>query len=123
MSSKISVDLDDQLEVLSQTPSGDPHKLLFLAVIFQAMLDATKPEADNESAEAVLERDRAKGWLFATVGVTAADFVTVCDLALNGLLTLEPVEHVFDLSSPNDRRVMLRPHVACQPDDVPDLLG
>jgi hypothetical protein len=81
VSSKISVDLDDQLEVISQSPSGDPHKLLFLAVIFQAMLDATKPEADNESAEAVLERDRAKGWLFASVGVTAADFVTVCDLA------------------------------------------
>lgn len=81
MSSKISIDLDNQLEVMSEAPSGDPHKLLFLAVIFQAMLDATKPEAENESAEAVLERGRAQAWLFATTGVTATDFITVCDLA------------------------------------------
>ena len=52
-----------------------------MAVIFQAMLDATKPEADNESAEAILERSRAQAWLFATTGVTATDFITVCDLA------------------------------------------
>ena len=81
MFSKISVDLEEQLEVLSDTPAGDPHRLLFMAVIFQAMLDATKPEADNESAEAILERSRAQAWLFATTGVTATDFITVCDLA------------------------------------------
>ena len=80
MSSKISVDLEEKLEVLSDTPAGDPHRLLFMAVIFQAMLDATKPEAENESAEAVLERSRAQAWLFATTGVTATDFITVCDL-------------------------------------------
>ena len=81
MSSKITVDLDNQLDIMKSTPSGDSHRLLFMAVIFQAMLDATKPEADNESAEAILERDRAKGWIFATAGVTATDFVTICDLA------------------------------------------
>ena len=81
MSSKITVDLNETLELISDAPSGDPHKLLFMAVIFQAMLDATKPETDNESAEAILERGRSRSWLFAQVGVTATDFVTICDLA------------------------------------------
>jgi len=81
VSSKISIDLKDQLEVLSDGPSGDQNRLLFMAVVFQAMLDATKPEVENESAEAVLERSRSRAWFFAETGVTATDFVTVCDLA------------------------------------------
>lgn len=81
VSSNIEVESEDYVEVLSEDSGGDPCRILFLAVIFQAMLDATKPEADNESAESVLERERARGWFFARVGVTATDFVTVCDLA------------------------------------------
>jgi|TARA_R110000744_G_scaffold342948_2_gene448184 hypothetical protein len=81
VSTKILLDLSDKIEVISQAPAGNPYRLLFLAVIFQAMLDATKPEADNESAESVLERERAQGWLFSDSGVTATDFITICDLA------------------------------------------
>lgn len=82
--SEISVDSDDYFAILldeARHNRQDPHRLLFLAVIFQALLDATKPENENESAEAVLARDRAKGWFFAPAGVTATDFETVCDLA------------------------------------------
>lgn len=82
--SEISVDSDAYFSILLDEvrhQRQDPHRLLFLAVIFQALLDATKPENENESAEAILERDRARGWLFAVAGVTATDFETVCDLA------------------------------------------
>jgi len=82
--SEITVDdgfLDLLLDEAARDNRQDPHRLLFLAVIFQALLDATKPENENESAEAVLARDRAKGWFFAPAGVTATDFETVCDLA------------------------------------------
>ena len=74
MSSKITVDLDNQLDIMKSAPSGDSHRLLFMAVIFQAMLDATKPEADNESAEAILERDRAKGWIFVSLHCSSVDY-------------------------------------------------
>lgn len=45
------------------------------------MLDATKPENNRESIESKTARDAAKGWFFASVGVTAEDFSTVCDIA------------------------------------------
>lgn len=81
MSTKISIDFLDELGVEPDSEGHDPCRLLFMAVLFQAMLDATKPEVPGESAEAILERDRARSWIFASVGVTAEDFVTVCDLA------------------------------------------
>jgi len=58
-----------------------PEKTLFLAVILQALLDATKPEYEGEPLHAVIERDRAKAWFFASIGVTAEDFNEVCDNA------------------------------------------
>lgn len=58
-----------------------PEKALFLTVILQALLDATKPSYSGEPDTAVLERDRAIAWFFASVGVTAEDFKTVCDYA------------------------------------------
>jgi hypothetical protein len=57
------------------------EKALFMTVILQALLDATKPSYDGEPDTAVLERDRAVAWFFASVGVTAEDFNTVCDYA------------------------------------------
>ena len=50
---------------------------MFLGVVLQAMLDATKPENNRESNESKTPRDAAKAWFFASVGVTAEDFSTV----------------------------------------------
>lgn len=57
------------------------EQTLFLSVILQALLDATKPSYTEEPMESVQHRDRATAWFFASVGVTAEDFNTVCDLA------------------------------------------
>lgn len=65
----------------AQVSISSPEKTLFLAVILQALLDATKPAYDGEPEAAVLERDRAVAWFFASVGVTAEDFNQVCDNA------------------------------------------
>ena len=77
---KISNDLESLLSE-NRTESQNPSRLLFLAVVFQALLDATKPVHENESAETILERERSRGWLLSTTGVTATDFETICDLA------------------------------------------
>ena len=66
---------DEQVELRT------PEKTLFLTVILQALLDATKPEYEGEPINSVLERERAIAWFFASVGVTAEDFTVVCDYA------------------------------------------
>jgi len=58
-----------------------PEQCLFIAVILQALLDATKPRLQNEDEDISYERERAKAWFFASVGVTCRDFITVCDHA------------------------------------------
>jgi len=68
------------IDVEINTPKT-PEKALFMTVILQALLDATKPSYDGEPESSVLERDRAIAWFFASVGVTAEDFNTVCDFA------------------------------------------
>ena len=65
----------------AQVSISSPEKTLYLAVILQALLDATKPSYNGEPEHAVLERDRALAWFFASVGVTAEDFTEVCDSA------------------------------------------
>lgn len=52
-----------------------------MSVILQAMLDATKPETEKESEDAVVARRSAQAWFFSSIGVTAEDFITVCDIA------------------------------------------
>ena len=58
-----------------------PERVLFLSVILQALLDATKPETNREPEEEKLARLSAKAWFFASVGVTSEDFVNICDLS------------------------------------------
>ena len=65
--------LDKQLQ--------SPERVLFLSVILQALLDATKPETNREPEEEKLARRSAKAWFFASIGVTSEDFVYICDLA------------------------------------------
>ena len=61
--------------------SRSPERTLFLCVLLQALLDATKPTYDGAPSTSVIERDRAVAWFFASIGVTAEDFTEVCDLA------------------------------------------
>jgi len=70
-----------ELEKLVENQKASPQQLLFLSVLLQAMLDATKPEHSKESHESIISRNNAKAWFFASVGVTAEDFYTVCDIA------------------------------------------
>jgi|TARA_R110000744_G_scaffold74032_1_gene148087 hypothetical protein len=70
-----------EIEKLVGNQKAPPQQLLFLSVLLQAMLDATKPEHSKESNESIVSRNNAKAWFFASVGVTAEDFHTVCDVA------------------------------------------
>lgn len=65
----------------AQVSISSPEKTLFLAVILQALLDATKPSYDGEPDNAVIDRQRAVAWFTASVGVTAEDFNEVCENA------------------------------------------
>jgi hypothetical protein len=58
-----------------------PEQTMYMCVILQALLDATKPTYKGEPEASILERDRAKAWFFASVGVTSEDFKIVCDYA------------------------------------------
>ena len=64
----------------SQTKSSR-EKLLFLAVILQALLDASKPKTNNESDSSLQARERATAWFFCSVGVTCDNFEQVCQHA------------------------------------------
>lgn len=70
-----------EMEYLIETKKSAPEQILFLTVILQALLDATKPKESRESRESELARGCAQAWFVASVGVTADDFRTVCDLA------------------------------------------
>lgn len=72
--------IEESLVVLEQKRIPQ-EQVLFLSVILQAFLDASKPESSNEPKEEALAREQAQAWFFASVGVTAQDFFTVCDLA------------------------------------------
>ena len=64
----------------SQTKSSR-EKLLFLAVILQALLDASKPKTKNESDLTLNSRERATAWFFCSIGVTCDNFEYICDHA------------------------------------------
>ena len=73
---------DIEVSVLSDIKKQEmPERKLFLAVIFQALLDATKPKEKKESAISVMNRDRAIAWFFCSVGVTCDNFEYVCEQA------------------------------------------
>ena len=72
----IFIEIEDYIQEQSS-----PERILFMTVILQALLDASKPSTKNESERAKLDRIHAQAWFFASVGVTAEDFTTVCDMA------------------------------------------
>jgi|TARA_R110002020_G_scaffold326358_1_gene542023 hypothetical protein len=51
-----------------------PERRLYLAVILQALLDAT-----NKTN--IIAKDKAKAWFFCSVGVTCENFEFICDSA------------------------------------------
>ena len=77
MANEVKFTLEE--EVLRDRTSSE--QTMFLCVLLQALLDATKPKYKGEHDASVVERDIARAWFFASVGVTAQDFRTVCDYA------------------------------------------
>tara|TARA_R100001086_G_C11665390_1_gene211421 strand:- start:31 stop:351 length:321 start_codon:yes stop_codon:yes gene_type:complete len=75
------LNLDVDFESLYDTAQKDPIKSLHLAVIFQAILDLTKPEDLYERSSIKIHRDQAHGWIFSYVGVTCDNFEDTCLLA------------------------------------------
>tara|TARA_R100000951_G_scaffold101356_2_gene92748 strand:- start:272 stop:604 length:333 start_codon:yes stop_codon:yes gene_type:complete len=70
-----------QLEKQVLQNRSSPEQTLYLSVLLQALLDATKPAYKGEPDNSILERDRATAWFFASIGVTAEDFDIICDYA------------------------------------------
>jgi len=81
MDNKVNTNLNFVVEEDVFKERTTPEQTLYMCVILQALLDATKPSYDGEPEESILERDRAKAWFFASVGVTSEDFKMVCDYA------------------------------------------
>ena len=81
MDNKIKTNLSFVVEEDVFTERTTPEQTMYMCVILQALLDATKPSYKGEPETSILERDRARAWFFASVGVTAEDFTEVCDSA------------------------------------------
>ena len=73
-------DLDNILELQSETFTNSEN-VLFLSVIYQALLDATEPKVENETTSITSIRKQATSWFFASIGVTSQDFEFICDNA------------------------------------------
>jgi hypothetical protein len=59
-----------------------PERLLFIAVIYQALLDATKDMDYYDNHDTINhERNEARRWFTVEYGTTATDFEEVCHLA------------------------------------------
>ncbi len=72
---------EELIETLYDQVNKNPHKVLYISVILQALLDLLKVEREEEASSITLERDQARAWFFASIGVTADDFNTVCTYA------------------------------------------
>tara|TARA_R100000455_G_C6149979_1_gene39572 strand:+ start:110 stop:448 length:339 start_codon:yes stop_codon:yes gene_type:complete len=74
--------IDLEVSVIADTHKEESaERKLFLAVIFQALLDATKPKEKKESSISIINRDRAVAWFFCSTGVTCDNFEFVCEQA------------------------------------------
>ncbi len=82
--------MKNNIKQLVNNFKSDSEQALFISVIFQAVLDVTK---NNFS----LEKDQAKAWFFASVGVTCQNFEFICDNAgLEPKTVREFVSHVIN---------------------------
>ena len=71
----------DILTELNKQEDSSPERMLFMSVIFQALLDATKEKTKVESSRTSVERAHARAWFFCRVGVTCDNFEYVCENA------------------------------------------
>ena len=75
---------EEYIEILTELEEQEyshPERILFLSVIFQALLDATKEKTKVESSRVSVERAHARAWFFCSVGVTCDNFEYVCENA------------------------------------------
>ena len=66
---------------LQEESKKDSNNILFLSVIYQALLDATKSKSITESSSITSLRREATNWFFASIGVTSENFEFICDYA------------------------------------------
>ena len=69
------------LTELNKQEDNSPERMLFMSVIFQALLDATKEKTKVESSRTSVERANARAWFFSSIGVTCDNFEYVCENA------------------------------------------
>ena len=72
---------EELIESLYDQVNKNPHKVLYISVILQALLDLLKIEREEEASSITLERDQARAWFFASIGVTCENFTYTCELA------------------------------------------
>ena len=75
---------EEYIEILTEIEEETftcPERVLFLSVIFQALLDATKEKTIVESSRTSVERANARAWFFSSVGVTCNNFQYICENA------------------------------------------
>ena len=73
-------DLNNILQLQSEEFTNSEN-LLFLSVIYQALLDVTEPKVENETTNITSIRDQAAAWFFASIGIPSQDFEFICDNA------------------------------------------
>ena len=78
---KILLNDDVDFESLYDATDKDPFRSLYLAVVFQAILDLIKSKDIQENSSIKLQRDQAHAWVFCSVGVTCDNFEETCELA------------------------------------------
>ena len=74
-------DYSEILTELNKQEDNSPERILFMSIIFQALLDATKEKTKVESSRTSVERANARAWFFSSVGVTCDNFEYVCENA------------------------------------------
>jgi hypothetical protein len=74
---------EDYVNLITELEQQDSsnERILFLSVIFQALLDATKIKSKVESPRSSVERANARAWFFCSVGVTCDNFEYICENA------------------------------------------
>ena len=77
-----SVDVNYEIFQFRQTlKEGEPERNLYLAVILQALLDATNSTSVCSVSESSVIQSQASSWFFTSTSVSLSDFEYVCDMA------------------------------------------
>ena len=71
----------DLLKISSPKVDGGTERSLYLAVILQALLDATASSSTTSTSDYKVIKRQATAWFFSSSSVASSDFEDVCDLA------------------------------------------